>query len=1652
MSDTEEKEQFDQDLSINGEKIEKVLKLGYRNKREKNKEKNDFIDNSEFSLYDDIEKEDLNLTPTTYLLYQLYRGENKEKLKFVTEDCEKPVNFTSTFEDFSVDVNKIDEFFDAGVITYAYRMYNNLQPNIRECITDMRSYKPMIRKYFDEKVVLDSPEIKELANTFGNGRAPSGQSEGKYISSVISACRKYRKFLEQKYEWRDGELDSLKNLSYFSTDMSSIQIDKRIWFDAVAVKKGKDGTKGTKEYKAAGLSYKDGDGEKAGKDKGKRFLYTDIPTRSGQLMMMAITASKIFSVYTYVDDEFSFQSYTPSEYEHIHYLNEFFSVEYVDDKNYDFKFPSYPVRVALYNKIASNLRDELLNENNSEELKIINQSQNYSQYRPFYKRLFKELNGVGTTESLKRSGADNIIIHFTAGGNKAEGDFEYSRDKNEQVAANFYIKTFPTLDVDSTKGSKSPDILMSAPHECWTGSIGVDSSKNNHDKPYYSSDGDEFRYRIRSRCLSLKTAKEKATAADSLIKYLSENYKNGRYNTPKEKDEANNSEAFIYNEQAFKEFAAKEVDKIRGRWNEEYLLSNGKAKEGYEDYIGNGFPERMSTNSKSIAIETSYRQQDVGDGASSPKGGKYASFYGGISLVRKDAMRNLKYTVKYLLDKYGLRNTDLRRHFDHGGKACPDGFIGDMAWKYLRTYLGGVQDSPDISKNDPLNVSESGLKLFISRYAGINGGELFDSAIGFAKRWNGIKAQKHMDWSKEMDAISNGSICKIVSVEDKGQLNNSDGEKIADMKLVTFQTLLYTEKPKNYENQGYIPAHSFYIEQAKVNFYDNAQIPTKDEDLKVTSRGEAVQTEEEEAEGGEIEEKKISINEVRSFINKWYCEDASGVDGKFGDGNLNAGNANAAADKSKGKRQELIDIQNYYDFYSGMTPYIQAKFRALGGKEDDVHSNWIGINSIQHPYFESLKISDNGVKNATLVLFDKDYASYQYGILDYSEFTKKNSAGYDLQNTSEKKTIYSLEQIIKQAIGVSKIATNSNKQTNTVDAENSEISDDFLVFSKSKAYGVGNLRLRWGYADANPKTSYRDPDVASNKTTAGDPWIHSPEKGQSQRSFEEQDRLTNWEKKISSSYRTNRWWDVEIQDDKNTFKVRPARYIENQAIKTGGNVILQSNADAHEGEEGVNVSREKLLTSENSTTLMTPWIEFMVTSLKTEVTTKGIKYTIGAIEAKDAEVIKDRFLQKYAQISTYPEEVLYILMSIFNENPRTGAVRKKSPIKLLLYKEATDPRAFINNELDFSNMPEELKEKLSKFEDTYSMDNAKPAQNLSEDELEKYLKKITLSFGSAEALKVNYGHSDKPNLYRSISSLLNEFCAACPPRKDKQFDEVIATEDGETIRSDSISEAARPLKWFTCKKPGDSETTYIVLYYRRALKPRKIRNYIWGPHNPYQSCVTNVSISSANEFAVLSGIEAFTPKGDKETKVRSMGTHGVFGQGAVDVRRNAEKVSEKDMEEGEKADFVFTDIKSRNNYQEAYSSCVYSGNIQIMGDPFFVFDGLMQPCTYPIRLDVLIPFNDFHASQGGAKYGGDFKAYDSMYNTYSDDRMYANQRRHEISGYYVIKKIEHTISPGKFVTNLEVLSYPKIENQILDIGSDGKVIEPPFKWSERNKI
>lgn len=767
--------------------------------------------------------------------------------------------------------------------------------------------------------------------------------------------------------------------------------------------------------------------------------------------------------------------------------------------------------------------------------------------------------------------------------------------------------------------------------------------------------------------------------------------------------------------------------------------------------------------------------------------------------------------------------------------------------------------------------------------------------------------------------------------------------------------------------------------------------------------------------------------------------------------------------------QTELPISGYYDMFTGMHPWVEVKFRTglgtcgrkktLNGtvfyneagrpflyKEGDnfykpgfdelghfskefsevikgevaselAKSNFKTIDSTNYPYFTGMSIADNGVKKLKLELFDPNFASYTKGIIT--------------DNSTE--NVISLEALIRGAIRSPVFFQDEAIFKYESDGEG-KMQNDYLAIDESLVVSPTNLKIRFGYDDFDSK---KEENTGTFGTSIG---------------------------------RSGRWWNTDkwgnIGENFSLSKIK--KYVVGDEIKNKSGVWIDtpfnsetkaSKQDEESGKvynetETADIAFVKHIKSFEQTTTKSRELDFMITGMSSELRPDGIKYTIDAIESKDATVMRTRFLQRYAEITANPEETLYILMHMFNED-NDGNNVSGSKVKIILISDDSDNdvpvmRDKLNMEYEIKNIKEE---DLDGTEATNVYEKAYQDEEL--EIKEELLKKITLTLGGASATK-NYGTSSemyKP-LYKTLAQLLNEFCSSCPPKKLIGKRELVVDENGNNVLSNQESTTARPLKWFSVEDTTNG-IIYVCLYYRTVMKVPRIRVYTWGPNNPTTSCVKSISIRNANEFGVLAGIRAFD--GSKNKCISRLNTTTTTkGVGRTETQiKKTDYTSDKVKGV---ADYIGVNSEL---YDNAYASSMYEGTMEILGDPFWSFEGIMQPCTYPIKLNVVMPKNDFtnkfeyfQEMEKREDLQSTKEEISKLKNTFGEKRTYnegpgfdskkcvetfssppkGNQLLHEMSGYYVVKTIEHNITPSDYTTRLGIISYPNIQKDVIDYG------------------
>ena len=750
-----------------------------------------------------------------------------------------------------------------------------------------------------------------------------------------------------------------------------------------------------------------------------------------------------------------------------------------------------------------------------------------------------------------------------------------------------------------------------------------------------------------------------------------------------------------------------------------------------------------------------------------------------------------------------------------------------------------------------------------------------------------------------------------------------------------------------------------------------------------------------------------------------------------------------------GNSVEGYDAGHTYDFSEGssdLQAISEIEYIKLASR------NFRRINSRDYPYFRSMTIKDNGVKKVTLNLIDPNFASYTTGIRSYysagGKATKNENGDFVRLDTYDEddyeNKVFSLEQLIRGALRSPTFI--KEERIERYSNETGNLKNDFLSIDESLVASPTNLKIRYGYDDFNPSGERYSDGRFVDVTKRDARWWNVRHLGNT--NF---NTVTHVKKYISDG-------DIENRGGKWT-TVKEAKMTEGDGIKPSEDTTTNV-----ENSRGYDVDHYTLLKSNAQTVVMSKEIDFMITNFKSKLTNLGIEYTIEGIETKDANIIRTRFLQRYASINANPEEVLYILMHMFNED-NDGNNIKESRVKILLVSDDEDTQVPLMK--DKLNMEFDLKKLKEGEYDATMADNIYEMAYQQEMLMvkEDLLKKINITLGGAAAVK-NYGNGTAVNsytpLYKTLAQLLNEFCSACPPKKRIEKRELVTDENGNDVLSNQASTIARPLKWFSFEDTTH-DTTYVCLYYRTVIKPPKIRVYTYGPMNPTISCVTNLSLENANEFAVLSAVRSFDGKKSKLTTRSS----NIYAE--REEQTNKEEQADK-FKLG--ATWGGTDYVglSAENYSQAFASCMYNGSMTILGDPFWSFDGLIQPCTYPIKLNVIMPQSEFTRQVDGGKGTADLRKqieelraqsnnreleenywYGETHerslkkNIYKEsdpdhenivcvkpaDKVRVHQVLHESSGYYVVKDITQTIDQGGFTTTLGIMSYPNIQKDVL---------------------
>lgn len=256
--------------------------------------------------------------------------------------------------------------------------------------------------------------------------------------------------------------------------------------------------------------------------------------------------------------------------------------------------------------------------------------------------------------------------------------------------------------------------------------------------------------------------------------------------------------------------------------------------------------------------------------------------------------------------------------------------------------------------------------------------------------------------------------------------------------------------------------------------------------------------------------------------------------------------------------------------------------------------------------------------------------------------------------------------------------------------------------------------------------------------------------------------------------------------------------------------------------------------------------------------------------------------------------------------------------------------------------------------------------------------------------------------FKSISEILNDFCNLVHPIYfDKDGKSLIPVSSyKEMEEKEEKTHKSYPYSWYFYDQ---GNTPKLVFYYKKPDSKQKIlRSYSWIEHG--QSVIREMNLNSEYLFSQLN-LPLFN--------ISKIGDHGIYStnvdeNGASSMKKLSESLknksfsftfaqnSYKNIEQFEESSIKGSGITKIANFNANLNNMLHEGTITISGDPFFLFDDIVSPFMYKIRLLIKKPT---YIDEDGERKGGGLSY---------------------LSGEYVIKRITHDISASDFTTKLEI--------------------------------
>jgi len=447
--------------------------------------------------------------------------------------------------------------------------------------------------------------------------------------------------------------------------------------------------------------------------------------------------------------------------------------------------------------------------------------------------------------------------------------------------------------------------------------------------------------------------------------------------------------------------------------------------------------------------------------------------------------------------------------------------------------------------------------------------------------------------------------------------------------------------------------------------------------------------------------------------------------------------------------------------------------------------------------------------------------------------------------------------------------------------------------------------------------------------------------------------------------------------------------------------------------------------------LKSPWLYFMMMDVQFNLTEKGLIATVSGISISNSFFDKTKIIKRFALMKGTPQKLFNSISKqlFLATGGRVQVVKGVSPGSTNKIGEPLLPNGKkpISKTIDYgepSDLPIQWAVPEKERSDVYP-DNLSTIDKKELEENSKWLN-ISMSLGG----EPRYERDDDGistgkiiNEFMSIKDLLNDFVNKVPPiLRNKKNNKYIT--DGERIKAiidnkdgKEDSTLYEPISYTYSINEQTIETgsgantdTVVVLrfFYRRLDKTKQeyVRSYEYR-QSP-TSIVTNFNVKNSLDFIQLN--QSIAVKGEElEVYLSSPSKESDSNDGSAPANTTG-------LYNGKLHSNDFTLVNTiEENTGSSFSNLlaakvvknmnqgIFFGTIEILGDPYFLFDTSLQPYQYYIKLNVYRNYNE--------------------YNTNNSSNSKILQQSY-LTGYYLIKKITHKLDTSGFRTVLDVQRYP----------------------------